>query len=268
MLATDFTSFYLATPHTQAGLCFAFVGDDIILDAHLRLPTALQLAQMGAAFTDCQIGEVAGLPCRLMGWPAGSALPQGLRSRPLRQAWDVLDQSVYALAVRAKLLLSWDREHRFCGVCGTATQSLPHEPARVCPACQHRAYPRQSAAIMALVRKGDELLLARSPHFSPGTFSVLAGFVDAGETLEECVHREVMEEVGVRVTNLRWFGSRPWPFPHSLMLAFHADYVEGEITPQAGEIEEAGWFHINALPTIPHPASLAHSLILSALPQG
>ncbi|MCW5627168.1 MAG: NAD(+) diphosphatase, partial [Burkholderiales bacterium] len=132
---------------------------------------------------------------------------------------------------------------------------------RTCPKCGQTHYPRLAPVAMALIRRGDELLLARSPHFPPGMFSALAGFVEPGESLEECLHREVLEEVGVRVTNLRYFESQPWPFPHSLMVAFHCDWVDGTIVPQAGEIEAADWFPIDRLPMLPNRLSIARRLI-------
>ena len=134
----------------------------------------------------------------------------------------------------------------------------------VCPACGLLAYPRISPAVMVLIERGDELLLARSPRFRPGIFSALAGFVEAGETLEHCAHREVREEVGVEINNLRYFSSQPWPFPDSLMVAFFADYVSGDITPEPSEIEEAHWFSRSALPSLPDPVSIARQLIDAA----
>jgi len=139
-----------------------------------------------------------------------------------------------------------------------------NEFAMVCPACSLLAYPRISPAVMVLVRRGDELLLGRSPHFRPGMFSALAGFVEAGETIEHCAAREVREEVGVEIANLRYFRSQPWPFPDSLMIAFFADYVGGEITPDPSEIEAAGWFPLSALPPLPDYPSIARHLIDAA----
>ena len=140
-----------------------------------------------------------------------------------------------------------------------------NELAMLCPACGLLAYPRISPAVMVLVRDGDQLLLGRSPHFKPGVFSALAGFVEPGETLEECAAREVREEVGVDIANLRYFQSQPWPFPNSLMVAFFADYAGGTITPDPNEIEEAGWFALDALPILPEPISIARRLIDAAL---
>ena len=134
-----------------------------------------------------------------------------------------------------------------------------------CPSCGLLTYPRISPAVMVLIRRGDELLLARSPHFRSGMYSALAGFVEAGETVEHAAVREVREEVGIEIANLRYFRSQPWPFPDSLMLAFFADYAGGEITPDPAEIAEAGWFPIDALPTLPDPVSIARRLIDAAV---
>ena len=133
-----------------------------------------------------------------------------------------------------------------------------------CPACGLLAYPRISPAVMVLVERGDDLLLARSPHFLPGVFSALAGFVEAGESVEQCAAREVREEVGVEIARLRYFRSQSWPFPNSLMIAFFADYAGGEITPDPAEIEAAGWFPRKALPPLPDQASIARHLIDAA----
>jgi NAD+ diphosphatase len=192
------------------------------------------------------------------------ALPQapaGWRRTPLRAAMMALDPALGGVAGRAAQVLEWDRTHRFCGVCGTPTALKTGERARVCPACGHTAYPRLSPAIMALVWRPGELLLARSPHFAPGRYSALAGFVEPGESLEECVHREVAEEVGVTVAELQYYGSQSWPFPHSLMVAFTARWSGGEIVPQEGEIEDARWFGLEALPDIPPRFSIAGHLI-------
>jgi NAD+ diphosphatase len=187
--------------------------------------------------------------------------PPGWRTLPLRAAMLQLAEPLTGLAGRAAQVLEWDRAHRFCGVCGTPTQVQASERSRLCPACRHVVYPRLSPAMMALVWRPGELLLARSPHYTAGMYSALAGFVEAGESLEDCVVREVAEEVGVAVKNLRYYGSQSWPFPHSLMVAYTAEWAGGEIVPQPGEIEAAGWFAIDALPGIPPRFSIAGHLI-------
>ncbi|AUH50566.1 NAD(+) diphosphatase [Chromobacterium sp. ATCC 53434] len=179
----------------------------------------------------------------------------------LRPALATLPAGQIPAAARAAQLRQFLRSHRFCGHCATPLIVGGDQLGRHCPSCGQVYYPRISPAMMVLVSRGRQLLLARSPHFTPGMYSALAGFVEPGETLEECVHRETWEEVGIKVKNLRYAFSQSWPFPHSLMLAFTAEYDGGEITPQAGEIEDAGWFDIDALPQLPSGISIAHHLI-------
>ena len=204
------------------------------------------------AETDCWAAEVAA---------DAPAPPAGLGWEGLRALFSVLDDAHFALAGRAIQLLDWDRNHRHCGRCGTPTEAKSEERARACPACGLSSYPRLSPAVMALVRRGSEILLGRSPHFPPGMYSALAGFVEPGETLEQCLAREVAEEVGVRVSRIRYFASQPWPFPNSLMIAFICNWAGGEIRPQAGEIEAANWFDVLQLPKLPSKISIARRLI-------
>ncbi|MEO7853522.1 MAG: NAD(+) diphosphatase [Rubrivivax sp.] len=189
------------------------------------------------------------------------AVPPGWRPVPLRAAMMALPAAQMDVAARAAQVIEWDRTHRFCGVCGTATDRVEHERARRCPACAHTAYPRVTPAMMVLVWREGQVLLARAPHFAKGMYSALAGFVEAGETLEQCVERETAEEVNVRIADLRYRGSQSWPFPHSLMLAFTARWTSGEIVPQAGEIEDAQWFPLDGLPPIPPRFSISGHLI-------
>ncbi|HVL37588.1 MAG TPA: NAD(+) diphosphatase, partial [Burkholderiales bacterium] len=179
----------------------------------------------------------------------------------LRTLFSVLDDAQFALAGRALQLIDWDRNHQFCGRCGARTHAHAIERVRVCQACGLSAYPRVAPAVMALVRRGRQLLLARSPHFPPGMYSALAGFVEPGESLEQCIAREVAEEVGIAVANTRYFASQSWPFPHSLMIAFVCDWAGGEIRPQDGEIEAADWFEVLQLPKLPSKISIARRLI-------
>jgi NAD+ diphosphatase len=208
------------------------------------------------------LGRLAGLDC----WAAEIGAeapppPEGLGWEGLRALFSVLDDAHFALAGRAIQLLDWDRNHRHCGRCGAPTEARRDERVRVCPACRLAAYPRLAPAVMALVRRENQILLARSPHFPPGMYSALAGFAEPGETLEQCLAREVEEEVGLRVQRIRYFASQPWPFPNSLMIAFVCDWQAGEIRPQAGEIEAASWFDVLQLPKLPSKISIARRLI-------
>ncbi|MSP96890.1 MAG: NAD(+) diphosphatase [Betaproteobacteria bacterium] len=194
----------------------------------------------------------------------GAAPPEGMSWQGLRTLFSVLEDTHFALAGRAVQLVDWDRNHQFCGRCGTPTESKTEERARVCPACKLSCYPKIAPAVMALVRRGSQMLLGRGPHFPRGMFSALAGFVEPGETLEQCIAREVLEEVGIKVTNVRYFASQPWPFPNSLMIAFFCDYASGEICPQEAEIEAAEWFDVFQLPQLPSKISIARRLIDAA----
>jgi NAD+ diphosphatase len=195
------------------------------------------------------------------GVPAGAALPDGWHSSPVRDLYGKVPESDIALASYAVRILDFDRSTAFCGRCGAKTRPLDTERARTCTACGRITYPRISPAIIVLVKKGDEVLLARSPRSPPGVYSVIAGFNEPGENLEQTVHREVGEEVGIEVRNLRYFGSEPWPFPDSLMIGFVADHAGGDIRIDNKEIEAAGWFTRSTLPPFPPRASISRALI-------
>jgi NAD+ diphosphatase len=221
-------------------------------------------ADFGSPKDSLLVGQWRGLPCYAADVDMLPATA-GFEAMPLRPLFALAGAEAFAIAGRASALLDWQRNHRYCGRCATPTAMSDKEFSMRCPACGLLAYPRISPAVMVLVRRGKEFLLARSPHFRPGVFSALAGFVEAGETLEHCAEREVREEVGIEIGNLRYFKSQPWPFPDSLMLAFFADYAGGTITPDPTEIEAAGWFSIDALPTLPDPVSISRRLIEAAL---
>jgi len=254
-----------AGPAQAEAWCFAFIEGHLLLREQALAP--LPLAQFGPAPRRLHyLGHLDGRDCWVLQLAGAAAAPPGWEALPLRTAMMALPAPLMALAGRAAQVLEWDRTHAFCGACGAATEALPQERARRCPACGHTAYPRLSPAMMCLVWRrpafgAPELLLARSPGYAPGVYSALAGFVEAGESVEDCVHREVLEEVGVAVRELRYYGSQSWPFPHSLMLAYTAEWAGGAIVPQAGEIEDARWFPIDALPGIPPRFSISGHLI-------
>lgn len=244
---------------------FAFIGEDLILTTDHQFPGLAALRELATPRADFLVGELGGAPCRASLLPADTVLPAGLQAISLRFLHGLLPEGYWAIAARAKQMLNWDLASRYCGACGTPTEFSTGEPAKLCPTCGQRDFPRIAPAVIVVVRRGAELLLARSPHFRPGMYSALAGFMEAGESVEECLRREVFEEVGIHIARLRWFDSQTWPFPHSLMLAFHADYAGGEISPQPGEIEDAGWFSLDRLPDLPYPVSIAHRLINAAV---
>lgn len=251
-------------------LWFAFQGAQIVVmrgEYGAGIPAAADPRDIGLTARGSQyLGMLGEQHCFACDLEEACVPPEGMALSGLRALFGALDDSIFALAGRAFQIIDWDRSHQYCGRCGTPTRHRASERARECPSCGQVHYPRIAPAIMALVRRGEELLLARSPHFPPGMYSALAGFVEPGETLEQTLVREVREEVGIEVANLRYFASQPWPFPHSLMIAFNADYAGGEITPEPGEIEAADWFSASRLPPVlPGKISISRRLIDAAL---
>ncbi len=250
-------------------LCFVFQQTLLLVagdPAAARLPAHEDVAGLESApLRRLFLGTLAGRACYAFEFGADTQAPRGMDWRGLRTLYGRLDDSLFALGGRALQYIDWDRTHQYCGRCGTPTQHRASERARECPACALIVYPRIAPAVMCLVRRGREILLARSPRFPPGMYSVLAGFVEPGESLEQCLAREVLEETGVRIAAPRYFASQPWPFPHSLMIAFVADYAGGGITPDPDEIEDAQWFDIDALPKLPNRISIARRLIDGAV---
>ena len=213
-------------------------------------------------------GDYCGKACRVVVLENNAAIGdahEAFEWKGLRALFGVLPDEETGIAVRAMQLAEWTRTHRHCGACGTLMQKQPGERAMHCPSCGFTAYPRIAPAMMVLVRNGPKVLLGRAPNFVNGVYSALAGFVEAGESVEECVHREVAEEVGIRIDNLRYFRSQSWPFPNSLMLAFVADYAGGDVTPDPAELVDARWFGIDELPKLPMRFSISRALIDSVV---
>lgn len=168
----------------------------------------------------------------------------------------------FSIVGKASQLVDWFISHRHCGCCGKATTPHPKDRAVVCEDCNKHYFPRINPCVIMLVVKGRQLLLARSARFKSGFFSCLAGFIEIGETPEQTVVREVKEEVGIDVVNIRYIKSQSWPFPSQLMLGFIADYKQGEIVPEVAEIAEAAWYDVDKLPNVPSPKiSVAGELI-------
>ena len=165
------------------------------------------------------------------------------------------------LLLRGKAMLEWVHRRQCCGVCGATLKNSEQEEARVCPECGTQFFPKISPAVIVGVRRGDEILLAHNRRFRENVYSFIAGFVEPGESAEAAVERELAEEVGVRVRNIRYWGSQSWPFPDSLMLGFWADYAGGEIRPDGEEIETAGFYRRDNLPPVPRPGSIARRMI-------
>jgi NAD+ diphosphatase len=214
----------------------------------------------GAPWQEVALGPAGG-EALAVDAPAAAAPPEGIEAIPLRAFFDLAPPGDYALAARTFELLHWRRTHRFCGRCGRPLARHATERAMACEPCGDLVYPRINPVVIVRVTRGRDILLARRAGGATPFYSVLAGFVEAGETLEQTAEREILEEVGVRVTNLRYFGSQPWPHPNNLMIAFTADYAGGDIRPDTREIAEAGWYDPGHLPPIPPPVSISRWMI-------
>jgi NAD+ diphosphatase len=248
------------------GLWFVLRGTDLLVRLSpdsFDIPTDADLAGLPWVPTTRWhfLGMLGPVPCRAVSAENDAPLPPGWQFEGVRSLFGRISESFFSVAARALELLEWERASRFCGTCGTAAVPAAHERAMKCPSCGSLSFPRISPAVIMAVVRDDTILLARSRRFPPGFYSVLAGFVEPGETLEQCVAREVREETGIEVKNLRYFASQSWPFPHSLMVAFTAEYAAGEIRVDPEELVDAGWYRADALPSLPDPLTVARRLI-------
>jgi NAD+ diphosphatase len=258
-------NFTAASPNAHA-VTFVFRGNELLVgESDLRLPDQQLLAQLPIPAALVQpLGLFADVFCRCVSIAIETEAPAGLHFVKLRALLTAEADNILSLAGRAYQIAEWARMHQFCGVCATKMQHVAGERCFKCPACSAMTYPRISPAMMVLITRGDQALLARHAASTSNIFSALAGFVEAGESIEETVHREVMEEVGLKVHKLQYFGSQPWPFPHSLMIAFKAEYLSGEIRLDENEIAEARWFSRDeALPEVASTISISGHLIRS-----
>ena len=256
-----------AAPEVQSSPAwwFAFLGNKLLVQingTHTTIPHLINLAAIGLVPVRTQfLGTLDGQPCYSAELPEETAIPENMAVRGLRELYGALGEELYGVSSRAIQIMEWDRTHQYCGCCGTPTTQLPTERVKRCPKCSLTNYPRLSPAVIVLISRGEEVLLARAPRFPSNMYSVLAGFVEPGESLEETVAREVREEVGIEIKDIRYFGSQPWPFPNSLMIGFTATYVSGEIVVQPEELTDAAWFHKRNLPPVPSKPSIARKLI-------
>lgn len=247
----------------------AFVGSRLVLRETadgLRLPTlreveeAFERERLEGSRLDVRV-SITGTRAYTFGFDDDLTLPAGYRCDGLRVAYHSLENDDFRSAGAARQLVEWRRTTRFCTACASPVTVSDTHDALACSACGRLHFPPISPAVIVLVQRGRQALLGRSARFPEGVYSTLAGFVEPGESLEECVHREIFEEVGVRVHHLHYFGSQPHPFPHSLMVGFVADWLEGDIRIDEDEIEDARWFDADDLPGLPHPMSIARALI-------
>ena len=207
------------------------------------------------------LGDLAGTPVFAQEVDPDAEEPSGYEFDSLWSFLTTVEQPVFYLIGRARQLVEWHRHHHYCGACGSVTSTEPVDRSRKCDNCNLAFYPKLSPSIIVLVSRGEELLLARNAQARGNFYSTLAGFVEPGESIEETVHREVFEEVAIKVKNLKYYSSQSWPFPNSLMLGFHAEYDSGEIRIQEEELADAGWFHYTNMPNKPAMMSISGWLI-------
>ena len=242
---------------------FIFNEDKLLINPEndLKLPFTDSLKEFSILPIRTQyLGTLEGHPCYTAEVVPETPAPEGYYFEDLKLLYDTLDEDIFLLAGRAIQIINWDKNHQFCGKCGAETVNKNHEMAKICPECGHMSFTRLSPAVITAIIKDGKLLMAKH-SYGYNRYSLIAGFVEAGETLQEAVIRETEEEVGLKVKNIKYFGSQPWPFPHSLMIGFTADYESGMIQVDGKEITDAKWFSPDEIPRIPSKMSIASELI-------
>jgi NAD+ diphosphatase len=244
---------------------FIFSGYRLLVemsDEKAAIPVAGKPEDLGVEVSrTLYLGSFRGHPCYAAEGVLYDEKSSGEVFQELRSLFHSLEGGFFGVALTAVHLIGWDKKYQFCGQCRGELKPRTDMRAKECLACGMLEFPRISPAIIVLIEKGDTVLLARSTRFPGNWFSVIAGFVDPGESLEEAVHREVKEETGIAVKNIAYFGSQPWPFPDSLMIGFTAEHESGEIRIDGEEIVEARWFKADSLPNVPGKLSIARELI-------
>lgn len=235
-------------------LAYLFSEQNLVVNTHLELPfiEAIQSDLFIDLIEDKVIVRDINPDIRM---------PEGYQLVPIRELIMHWSKDQFEQAAKAKQLLEWRRNHRFCSHCGHQTVEHDTQFAMVCPACHYHQYPRVQPCIITIITRGQEILLAKANRKNNTVYGLIAGFVEVGETLEQAVHRETLEEVGIRIKNLQYLASQPWPFPSNLMIAFRAEYDSGDLVLQEEEIADAHFFPIEALPQIPIHGSIAYQMI-------
>lgn len=250
---------------TEKALWFIFRGREILVKLNKNpgvIPRLLDFGELGlSGIREQYLGMLEGIHCYSVELSGDAQAPEGMKFVDLRQAYSEMNEKCFTLVNKAVQVMEWDRTNQFCSRCGTKTLQKPGERGKECPDCGELFYPRISPAVIVLIRKGHEILLARSPNFPQCLYGLIAGFVEPGESAEAAAVREIREEVGIEVKNITYFGTQAWPFPNSLMIGFTAEYSSGEIRPDGLEIDDARWFSVENLPELPGKISIARQLI-------
>ncbi|MBK6519593.1 MAG: NAD(+) diphosphatase [Polyangiaceae bacterium] len=242
-------------------LVFAFHRDNLVVrTAPLGVPARSAAGDLRLT-REAPLGTLDGRPCIVGVAATDHPLPEGLAAKSLRRLFGELDLPVLGVAAIAAQHAHFLLTHQRCGECGRPLEPKLGERCVRCSACERDVYPPVAPCVIVLVHDGPRILLTRQPRFPPGMYGLVAGFVEPGESLEACAHREILEEVGLEVTDLRYVASQPWPFPSQLMVGMTARYLRGELTVDTSELEDARWFEVGALPAMPPPFSIARHLI-------
>lgn len=243
---------------TELSLAYIFHQHQLLVDENFQLPKVTRLASDLSFHSGDQVIARDLRP--------DEPIPEGLQLVAIRQLLQFWSTAQFEQASRAIQLLEWRRNHKFCSHCGEKTQLHAHEFAMVCPSCHYHQYPRVQPCVITIITRGsNEILLAKNANNKNNMYGLIAGFVEVGETLEEAVRRETCEEVGLKVKNIQYLASQPWPFPSNLMIAFKAEYASGELLLQEEEIADAQFFKFDQLPEIPFKGSIAHAMIMHVI---
>ncbi len=246
---------------------FVFRGHDLVVrdpndGSFVDVPVLRQVSELGVEAIRSQVlGHFDGRPVCSAEIDVSVELPPGFVTYSLRRLFGRMEQAVFDVAGTAYQVQYWDKTHQVCGACANVLEYRPDSRSKLCTKCKIDYFPKVAPAMIVLVEDGDTLLMARHSRLPPGMYALVAGFLEPGETLEECVAREVREETGIEVDDIRYFASQPWPFPHQIMVAFFARKCGGELRVQTEELEDARFFHRNDLPMLPPPISVARKLI-------
>ncbi len=250
---------------------FPFHQDQLVMagaDEGLSFMTEINFARLGCGELERHTVSIPGMGLSVLvdlesppGDPESPLKDGAFVCKPLRSFFPLLSPEQTKGAVTALMLLKWLRGSRFCMKCAAPLGEPLNDNSRKCTRCETQYFPPITPAVIVLVHREGKALLAHNVNFAAGMYSAVAGFVEPGETLEECVAREVREETGIEIRDIRYFASQPWPFPHSIMVGFTAEYAGGTIAPDGVEIEDAGWFPPDGLPSVPPPGSVSRKLI-------
>jgi len=253
----------IISPKTNKDIYFLFNNDELLvkpINNKATLPTIFDLQDLKLVNIQ-YIGCIDSLNCFCGEINKDAIIPKDLDFSKLKSLTHQLSEEMFWIGGRAVQIVNWNNDHKYCGKCGTLTQNVEKERVKKCPKCGLSNYPRICPAIIVAVIKEGKLLLAHNNQFPKDLYSVVSGFLEVGETFEKCVVREVYEETGVIVKNIKYFGNQPWPFPNSLMVGFTAEYASGEIQVDGNEIGHADWYSSTEMPLAPDSISIAKELI-------